>query len=243
MPIDTTAKLIRSRTGEISRGVTALATGELPPGLLREVGLRGAAKSVYFSTRYAGSPLAFLFGKRASVSISSSADVEIPTLFVFDAKNTTHVHQGRSGSRLRVDDGATFRVTASDHAHVGSGSVVWVGGTFEMGDSYVNGDARISCADRVTIGDSCAIAWGVEILDNNGGHTLVVDGTPRPEHAPIEIRDSVWLGHHVTVQQGVTIGEGAVVASHSLVTDDVPPGVLAAGIPASTVSEDVEWMN
>ena len=49
---------------------------------------------------------------------------------------------------------------------------------------------------------------------------------------PIAIGDGAWLGARCTVLPGVTVGAGAVVAAGSVVTKDVPPNALAAGVPA-----------
>lgn len=59
--------------------------------------------------------------------------------------------------------------------------------------------------------------------------------------APIVIGDHVWIGMNVIVLKGVTIGEGAVVSAGSVVTKDVPPHSLVAGVPAKVVKTDVEW--
>jgi acetyltransferase-like isoleucine patch superfamily enzyme len=46
---------------------------------------------------------------------------------------------------------------------------------------------------------------------------------------------NVWIGAGATVLQGVTIGDDAVVAAGAVVTRDVPPAVLVAGVPARVV--------
>src|SRR5437879_6383545 len=50
--------------------------------------------------------------------------------------------------------------------------------------------------------------------------------------APITIGDNVWLGGGVIVCPGVTVGADTVVGAGAVVTEDIPPGVLAAGVPA-----------
>ena len=55
------------------------------------------------------------------------------------------------------------------------------------------------------------------------------------EHAPIVIGDNVWIGEYSAILKGVTIGEGSIVASHSVVTKDVPPYTIVAGNPARIV--------
>ena len=53
--------------------------------------------------------------------------------------------------------------------------------------------------------------------------------------APIHIGKSVWLGSHVTVLPGITIGDGAIVAAGAVVTKDVPAGTTVAGVPAQII--------
>ncbi len=50
--------------------------------------------------------------------------------------------------------------------------------------------------------------------------------------APITIEDDVWIGTHVVILPGITIGQGAIVAAHSLVNKDIPPYEIWGGIPA-----------
>ena len=54
---------------------------------------------------------------------------------------------------------------------------------------------------------------------------------------PITVGDNVWFGAGVQVLPGVTIGEGAVVAAGAVVTRDVPPRTLVAGVPAKVLKE------
>ena len=54
---------------------------------------------------------------------------------------------------------------------------------------------------------------------------------------PISIGDGVWLGGGVIVCPGVSIRENAVIGAGSVVTRDVPPGVLAVGNPCRVVRE------
>ncbi len=53
--------------------------------------------------------------------------------------------------------------------------------------------------------------------------------------APITIEDGVWIGANATVCGGVTIGEGSVIAAGSVVTSDIPAGVLAGGVPCRVI--------
>jgi acetyltransferase-like isoleucine patch superfamily enzyme len=52
---------------------------------------------------------------------------------------------------------------------------------------------------------------------------------------PIHIGKKVWLGANVTILQGVTIGENAIVAAGAVVTKDVPANAIVGGVPAKVI--------
>lgn len=65
------------------------------------------------------------------------------------------------------------------------------------------------------------------------GHEI---SSREPFSASITIEDGVWIGANATILPGVTIGAGSVVAAGSVVTKDVPAGVVVCGIPARVAS-------
>ncbi len=87
----------------------------------------------------------------------------------------------------------------------------------------------------ITIGDDVQIGPNVQLLTP----THPVDPGPRRDKwesaQPITIGDNVWLGGGVIVLPGVTIGADTVVGAGSVVTKDLPAGVLAVGNPARVV--------
>jgi phosphonate metabolism protein (transferase hexapeptide repeat family) len=52
---------------------------------------------------------------------------------------------------------------------------------------------------------------------------------------PVKIGHDTWIGHAAIIMKGVTIGDGAVVASHAVVTKDVPPYAIVGGVPAKFI--------
>ncbi|KJU82067.1 acetyltransferase [Candidatus Magnetobacterium bavaricum] len=54
-------------------------------------------------------------------------------------------------------------------------------------------------------------------------------------HEPIQIGDDVWLGANVSVLKGVKIGNGAIVGANAIVTKDVEPDSIVAGVPAKLI--------
>jgi acetyltransferase-like isoleucine patch superfamily enzyme len=53
--------------------------------------------------------------------------------------------------------------------------------------------------------------------------------------APVRIGRNVWLGAKVTVSKGVAIGDNAIVGANAVVTHDIPPNAIAAGVPARII--------
>ena len=103
--------------------------------------------------------------------------------------------------------------------------------------------------EAVTIGNDVIIATNVRIFDNNNHPTSPTQREMMShndfygelwtwkyaEHKPVVIGDNVWIGEFSAILKGVTIGKGSIVASHSVVTKDVPPYVIVAGNPARVV--------
>ena len=57
---------------------------------------------------------------------------------------------------------------------------------------------------------------------------------------PITLEKGVWLGANCTVCGGVTIGEGSIIGAGSVVTKDIPPGVIAVGNPCKVMRKITE---
>ncbi len=115
--------------------------------------------------------------------------------------------------------------------------------TLEIGDrTGIGHDCTFSVADRITIGKDCRIARGVWMFDSPG-HPNDPEARKRgsapaaDQVRPITIGDNVWIGGFCTVLPGVTIGEGSVVATGSVVMADVPPRTVVAGNPARRVTQ------
>lgn len=172
----------------------------------------------------------------------------------------TYFHHGRTmlagwwflrhaelGSRVRVS--GRPRVMAAGTMRIGNNVQIYStlartelvaakGATLEIGRrTLVNWGTSIVALDRVVIGDDCHIGTHCLILDN-AFHEVDPDRRlERPPSKSVTIGDNVWLGARVIVMPGVTIGRDAVVGAGSVVTGDVPPRTLAAGVPARVVRE------
>lgn len=122
----------------------------------------------------------------------------------------------------------------------------WAGVTYEpiieIGN-YVtcSQSVHIAANARVTIGDGVMFGSRIHVTDHgHGRYHGVEQDTPdlRPtlRHLapgrPVRIERHVWLGDGVVVLPGVTIGEGTIIGANSVVSRDLPAGVIAVGSPA-----------
>lgn len=101
---------------------------------------------------------------------------------------------------------------------------------------FINQACMLNDIGGIEIGDDVMIGPRVSLLTT--GHPLD-PGRRRRQivAAPIAIERNVWLGAGATVLQGVTVGSDAVVAAGAVVTRDVPPRTLVAGVPAQVLRE------
>jgi tetrahydrodipicolinate N-acetyltransferase len=143
-------------------------------------------------------------------------------------------------SVVRVRPGARFAVDGVVSLQRGVRIVVDSGELRIGHGTNINGLTKILVAESVRIGSECTLSWDVQILDNDF-HAITVDGTTRPSKAPIIIGDRVWVGTRALILKGVEIGAGAVVAAGAVVTRDVPPGTVVAGMPARVVGKVDAW--
>lgn len=101
-------------------------------------------------------------------------------------------------------------------------------------NSEIERNCFILAKEKISIGENTTCAYGVTILtgaDPNGPKNKLAKLYP-PIKAPVVIGDNCWIGANAVILPGVTIGNCCVVAAGSIVTRDVPSGVLVAGNPA-----------
>ena len=109
----------------------------------------------------------------------------------------------------------------------------------KIGEGTIIGDhAILDSRSGLTIGKNVNLSSNVSIWTLQHDHRDPLFGYP-PSHKRLftVIEDRVWLGCNVIVLPGVTIGEGAVCCAGSVITKDVEPYSVVAGIPAKKVNE------
>lgn len=112
-----------------------------------------------------------------------------------------------------------------------------------MGDVIIGDHTRIGLHNTiigpVEIGNNVNLAQGITVtaLNHNFSDTNKRIDEQGVSTNPVTIEDDVWVGANAVILPGVTIGEHCVVAAGAIVTKDVPPHSLVAGVPAKVIKK------
>ncbi|MDR0887039.1 MAG: 2,3,4,5-tetrahydropyridine-2,6-dicarboxylate N-acetyltransferase [Clostridiales Family XIII bacterium] len=130
------------------------------------------------------------------------------------------------GINARIEPGAIIR----DQVEIGNNAVIMMGAVINIGAVIGDGtmiDMGAILGGRATTGKNCHVGAG-----------SVLAGVVEPPSAdPVVLEDDVLVGANAVVLEGVRVGKGSVVAAGAVVVEDVPPGVIVAGVPAKIIKE------
>jgi acetyltransferase-like isoleucine patch superfamily enzyme len=158
------------------------------------------------------------------------------------------IHRRAYGKKIHTDGlcfiGNDVRIEVGPLAHIFLDRWSWVGnrtklrahgGFIRIGSKSVLGEEiTFSTYEEISIGRECVIADRAMFIDFDH---VIAD----PEQAirkqglyskPVRVGNNVWIGYGACILRGVTIGDGAVVGTNSVVTKDVPAGAIVGGVPA-----------
>ncbi|UYO40492.1 CatB-related O-acetyltransferase [Rhodopseudomonas palustris] len=123
-------------------------------------------------------------------------------------------HNVRLGKRLFVSKG---RVSIGNDVYIGAYSYL---------------DGNISIGNDVMLANNVTIVGGDHVFRTVGVATFAA---PREHWNRTTIEDNCWIGHGAIILNGVTVGQGAIVAAGAIVTRDVAPYDIVAGNPAKVL--------
>ncbi len=98
---------------------------------------------------------------------------------------------------------------------------------------YLDGQGEIEIGNDVAIANHVKILTSDHVFKNND----VAIKDQGIEIDKITIKDNVWIGAGATILKGVVIGENSIIGAQSLVNKNIPPNVIAAGVPCKVVKE------
>lgn len=137
----------------------------------------------------------------------------------------------------------------------GNLSILRPDATITIGRNSQIGSSTIICSNQITIGDDVLLSWGVTVIDSDthslswiersadvdnfrrgyletmGENPLKYHSWDRVKRLPVLVKDKSWIGFGVSILQGSTIGEGAIIGSGSVVRGKIEDWVIASGNP------------
>lgn len=131
----------------------------------------------------------------------------------------------------RIGKSVGQSIIVKHNAQIGAGIGLTIGDRSQLGHN-----CRIG--NYVSIG--CDVLMGPDVVIMTSAHAFEDPNMPinqqgaLPIH-PVNIGDDVWIGTRVIILPGVTIGKGAVIGAGSVVTKNVPPFAVVAGVPAKII--------
>ena len=133
-------------------------------------------------------------------------------------RKCTEVMLSDCGKNINIEKGANF----SSKSTIGNNSGIGVNASF--GEVHIGDNVLMGRECMGITRNHCFIKKDKLILEQ--GYT---------QEEPIYIGDDVWIGHRVILLPGVHIGNGCVVGAGAVVTKDIPPYAVVAGVPAKVI--------
>ena len=151
-------------------------------------------------------------------------------------------HRGKCSKihrSVRMDTPPYRKFSLGDYSVVESFSCI----NNAVGDVIIGDHTRVGLHNTVigpvTIGSHVNLAQGITVTALN--HNFAEKGLRIDEQGvstnPVTIGNDIWIGANAVILPGVTIGDHSVVAAGAVVTKDIPPHTLVAGVPAKIIKE------
>ncbi len=163
-----------------------------------------------------------LFGEWDDVKVILEGQKEYIEDYVVesDRRNSAIPLLDLKGIKARIEPGAFIR----DQVIIGDNAVIMMGAVIGEGTMI---DMNAVLGGRATTGKNCHVGAGA-----------VLAGVIEPPSAnPVILEDNVLIGANAVVLEGIRVGEGAVVAAGAIVTEDVAPYTVVAGVPARKIKD------
>ena len=174
---------------------------------------------------------------------------------IFVGKRTKIVAAGNisMGKTVFIDDYVEINAICRKGVSIGSNVTIrkntiidCTGVIRELGEGLTIGNnvgisqnAFIQVRGMVEIGSNIMFGPGVSIFSENHDYSdaqkLFIEQPVNRKG--VKLCDNIWVGANSTILDGVTIGEGVIIAAGSVVTKDVPPNCIVGGVPAKIIKE------
>lgn len=170
--------------------------------------------------------LHILFGELQDVRqlITTYYDAIEDYILELDRKNSAIPLLSLEEVEARVEPGAIIR----DRVTIEKGAVIMMGAVINIG-AHIGSGTMVDM--NAVVGSRAKIGSNVHI----GAGAVIAGVLEPPGKQPVIIEDGAFIGANAVILEGIRVGERAVVAAGAVVTKDVPPHQVVAGVPARII--------
>ena len=195
-----------------------------------------------------------LIRNRWGISNSIKKSRESSLIILGNILNTSIKVTGNSkisiGEGCRINNALILVIGNYNSVEIGEG--VFFSGKIELiGDSNVikiGKNTRINGAEfivhngtKVEIGSNCLFSTKIDVRTTDSHKVFNSEGERINFDKNIIIGEHVWIGRMVSILKGANIGDGSVIGSMSLVSGLIPKAVIAVGVPAKIIKNQITW--
>lgn len=211
---------------------------------------RTRGQDLQLSSELSLSDIVVFVGGKAAARIRGTAR-GMPKVFIgrnVRIRSPHHLHVGSHvsiGANVQIEALSDSGIRLADRVTVDRDAILRASGTIRrLGVGIAVGERSAIGASNflhggggIVIGKDCLLGPGVTIISetHNFESPAVPIMTQGETPMPVEVGDDCWIGANASVLGGVTIGTGAIIGAGAVVTKDVPPGAIVAGVPAKLV--------
>lgn len=176
-------------------------------------------------------------------------------IFVGKKVKIRHANHIESDTGLTLGDGVYINALSNggikfgNNVSIGAGGIIECTGVIrELGEGIVIGNhvgfaqnAFISVRGNIEIGDDCIFGPNVSIHAENH----IYDDPNQPirrqgvTRLGVKIGRDCWVGNGVIILDGVSIGDGCIIAANAVVNKDIPPYSIVGGVPAKILKQRI----
>ncbi|MBW8332454.1 MAG: acyltransferase [Prolixibacteraceae bacterium] len=120
----------------------------------------------------------------------------------------------------------------------GNGCVIKIGSGTTFGSIRI---VNVGENNTINIGQNCLFADSIELWASDTHSIYDNKGILLNPELPVTIGNDVWVGSHVKILKGITIGDGAIIGMNALVSKDIKSKTLNVGNPTRCIREDINW--
>ncbi len=180
-----------------------------------------------FKEVYSGKDFVIVFDEfdKIELFLEKNPQISAPRIEV-DRKNSAIPLADLTKINSRIEPGAVLR----DKVFIGNNCVIMMGAVINIGaeiGDFTMIDMNVVVGGRAIVGKKCHIGAG----------TVLAGVIEPPSATPVIVEDNVVIGANCVVLEGVKIGQNSVVAAGAVVTEDVPPNTVVAGVPARIIKK------